>query len=105
MLRHEFLITLLRFYKEDKPSNYADYSAVCNLVWETPTTIWLKGFHGDMTRKNFRELLDFLVDNKIEIVKAFRSPKHILPLAVEKEGGYFEIKVRDLVNRFTKKDN
>lgn len=102
MLRHETVMSILRFYKEEVPSNYADYCAVCNVVWETEEVIWLKGFHGEMQRKHFRHLLKWLIDNKIKSVKAYRSPKHILPLAVDHPGGYFEIRVQDLIDRFVK---
>lgn len=102
MLRHELTMSILRFYEEDNPTDFADYCAVCNVVWETEEVIWLKGFHGNMTRKNFRELLNWLQVNEIKRVKAYRSPNHVLPLAKQTADGYFEIKVDDLVKRFVK---
>lgn len=102
MLVHEATSSLLRFYRQENPGYYDDYCAICTVIWENREVIWLVGFHGELQRKHFRRLLQWLIDNKIKLVKAYRSPKHILPLAVEHPGGYFEIKVQDLVDRFVK---
>ena len=102
MLEHELTISILRFYKEETPNDNSDHCAVCTVMWESKDVIWLKGFNGSVQRKHLRCLLNWLIDNKVKLIKAHRSPKRVLPLAVENPSGYFEIKVQDLIDRFVK---
>lgn len=102
MIKHEVLISVLRFYESDEPNEYEDYVAVCNLVWESKNTVWIKGLHGNMKRKNWRKLLKFLDNHKIETLKIIRAPHHKLPLADYLNDHYAEIKVSKLTNRFLK---
>lgn len=103
MLRHTLTTSMLRFYENENPSEYEDYCAICSLIWESKDVVWLVGFKGNVTRKHLRQLLKFLFDNNIKIVKAHRSPKHILPFG-EEVNGYLQIEVDNLVKRFMKKD-
>lgn len=101
MLRHNVTTSILRFYESDEPSDFEEYCAVCSVIWESDDTIWLQGFHGQVTRKHLRKLLKFFVDNKIKTVKAYRAPKHLLPLSKQVQD-HFEINVKELIDRFMK---
>lgn len=101
MLRHSVTTSILRFYENENPSDFEDYIAVCYLVWETNDIVWIQGFHGDLTRKHLRLLLNFFVENNIKLVRAKRSPFRTLPLS-RNMGSHHEIFVQDLIDRFIK---
>jgi hypothetical protein len=100
MIRHEVQISTIRFYNEPTDDPFAQYDAICSLVWETPTVLWIKGLHGDLTRKTLRDLLSFLVENGIQTVKAHRSAGRTLPGLKTRNGQFAEVSVTDLANRF-----
>lgn len=100
MLRHSPVTSIIRFYDcEQSDDPFEPYVAVCTLIWENNSTVWVQGLHGKMSRKLFREFLSFCVDNGVKTIKAYRSPNHQLPLMKE-VGDHLEISVDELVSRF-----
>lgn len=100
MLRHETVTSTLRFYGRESDDPFAQYDAVCTVVWEGPRVVWIRGLHGTLTRQLLRELLAWLVDNHILTVKATRDSARVLPLGAVHADGHTEISVADLVSRF-----
>lgn len=103
MIRHDPMITTIRFYDVETEDPFYPYVAICTLVWESPSVIWVKGLHGDLSRKLLREFLIFLVDNKVKTVKAHRASGKTLPFIVFRENEYTEISVDALAEKFLKK--
>ena len=101
MVRQEVLVTVLRFYTQENPKERDSYVAVCTLLWESPSIVWLKGLHGNLTRKVLRDLVQWLLDNKISLVKAIRASGS-LPLATYTRGEYCEIDVEKRREEFNK---
>lgn len=102
MLRHELITSQIRLYNIETDDPFATYDAICTVVWESPGIIWIKGFHGELSRRTLRDLLRFLVENKITTIKAHRSLSKSLPGIVHREGTYVEINVADLALRAAK---
>jgi hypothetical protein len=96
MLRHELTTSQIRFYNIQTDDPFATYDAICTVVWESPGVIWIKGFHGDLSRRTLRDLLRFLVENKITTIKAHRSLAKSLPGITHRDGTYVELSVADL---------
>ena len=96
MIRHELQISHLRFYKTESTDPFQTYDAICTIVWEKPDVIWIKGFHGQLSRQLLRELVKFFVDNKITKVKAHRSLSKNLPFIAFRDGEYTEMLVEDM---------
>lgn len=90
----------LRFYNEDTQDPFAQYCAICTLVWqEYGRVAWIEGFHGSLTRKHIRELAAFLVGSGIEEIRAFRAPDRLLPLSTTRADGCRIIKTSDIARR------
>lgn len=90
MIRHETVISILRFYPKDTDDPLAKYDASCTLVWESSDTVWIKALSGTFTRQYLRELIRFLYDKNIKLLKSYRS-SGTLPYATKVEGNYCEI--------------
>lgn len=102
-IRHEPTTSTLRFYGRASDDPTPQYDAVCTVVWETPRTVWIRGLHGTLTRRLLRELLAWLVDNHILLVKAHRDSARVLPLGVVQVDGHTEIDVAKLAARVTRR--
>lgn len=102
MIRHELQISQIRFYNTETDDPFATYDAICTVVWESASVIWIKGFHGDLTRKTMRDLLKFLITNKIATVKAHRSVERSLPGISFRDGTYVELDVAELAAKVSK---
>lgn len=100
MIRNDHLISILRFYNQENPSDYEDYCAVCTLTWESKDVIWINGLHGVLKPRHWYKLIEFLVKNNIKVIKATRSPNHKLPFVSKQNGTYCEILVQDLVDKY-----
>ena len=100
MIRHEVQISTIRFYNTDSDDPFAPYDAICSLAWETPSTVWVKGLHGDLTRKTMKDLLKFFIDNGVHTLKAHRATGRTLPGLTVRDGTYAEVDVADLARRF-----
>lgn len=103
MIRHEPLTAALRFYERDSDLPTPPYDAICTVVWETRNTIWIRGLHGEMSRKLLRELLEWFIDNGVCTVRAHRDSAHSLPFARTQDDGSFAIDVADLIDRFARR--
>ena len=103
MLKHEILVSLLRFYDNTIPEEYEDYCGVCTLSWESKDTVWINGLNGSITLKHWYSFIDFCIDSGIKIIKAHRAPRHRLPFAKVLNGNYYVVLVDDLVQRYNKR--
>lgn len=66
--------TLLRIFSEEQ--QYGDpYVAVVTLRWISEDTVEALGMHGKMTPSLTKELLQWLHDNKVALVKSIRHSK------------------------------
>lgn len=79
MIRHELTASVLRFYALDSLDPFEPYVGICTLLWENPTTVWIKGMHGAISRMHLRELMVFCTEQRIETIKAHRAGGHVLP--------------------------
>jgi hypothetical protein len=100
MIRHSLTVTELRLFEADNPPLGADYDASCLLVWLTATVVEIRLLRGGLSRKLLRELLAWLVDQRIETVQAHRSGGHVLPMAKRQADGTYATNVADLAARF-----
>ena len=99
MIRHETVTSTLRFYWRASDDPFAQYDAICTVVWESPRVVWIRGLHGTLSRRLLRELLAWLVDNHILVVKSHRDSARVLPLGVVHADGHTEINVAELAAR------
>ena len=100
MIRHALTVSELRIFDAEDPAPMAEYDASCLVVWETPSVIWLRMLRGGLSRKMLRSLLTWLVEQRIEVVKAHRAHGHVLPLARVQPDGSFAVAVPELAGRF-----
>lgn len=103
MIRHEVTTSILRFYERESSASTPPFDATCVVQWETPRIVWLKAFHGRLTRSLMRCLLEWLAENGIHTVKAYRDAAHHLPFGRLQDDGSTVIDVADLVDRFTRR--
>lgn len=96
MIRHFLELTSLRFYEKQSDDPFEPYDAVCTILWESQTVIWVRGLNGPMSRKLLREFLHWLVKNNITKIKAHRHENRSLP-AGRRVGDHIEILVSDLL--------
>lgn len=90
MIRSETLVTVLRFYPEETDDPLAAYTVACTLMWESPTTVWVKALAGTMTRKVLREFIQHMISIGVTKVKTMRASGS-LPYATKIDGYYCEI--------------
>jgi hypothetical protein len=102
MIRHELQISQIRFYNIESDDPFFPFDAICSLVWETKDTVWVKGFHGKLSRQTLREFLQFLIDNDIKTVKAFRSVQKTLPGIIFRKDNFTELSVDDLARKYAR---
>lgn len=103
MLKHEVLVSLLRFYNSTIPEEYEDYCGVCTLSWESSDTVWINGLNGTITLKHWYALIEFCEEKGIKVIKAHRSPRHRLPFAKMLNSNYYVVLVEDLIQRYNKR--
>lgn len=101
MIREENLVTILRFYAQETVDPMADYYASCTLLWESPTTVWIKGLSGNFSRQALRALVKHLYSKGVTKVKSFRSSGTI-PFATKVDGNYREVDLEDARQRLEK---
>jgi hypothetical protein len=99
MIRHELVTSILRFYAYDSNDLFEPYGAVCTLLWESTSVVWIQGFHGKVSRSQLRELMNFCEKNKIQRIKAHRSPGHRIPF-MEEVGDHLELDVNRVLTIF-----
>ena len=101
MIRHTVVISEVRFYSAETDDAFAPYCAICTLVWENPTTVWMRGLHGDLRRTQMVEMAEWMQNAGIKTVKAVRHPRHVLPLAHE-VGDHLELYPAEWLARFAR---
>lgn len=80
MIRHQPRLGELRFSARSSDEAMPAYKGCCNVMWESPTTVWLSMLRADdLRRSEMRELVAWLVEHGVTIVKAHRAPGHRLP--------------------------
>lgn len=94
MIRHTPTTSTLRFYASADPGPFEPYVAVCTLLWETSTTVWIVGLHGAFSRRSLRELVGWMRASGVTLVKAHRAPDHKLPFG-KMVGDHVEMLVAD----------
>jgi hypothetical protein len=102
MIREEKVMSIIRFYLDATDDPYAKYAASCTIMWESDTVIWVKALTGTLSRKVFKDFVQFILDSGITLVKSTRAGAS-LPFATHIEGNYCEIdvaKASKLVARF-----
>jgi len=103
MIRSEPIAHIIRFYKEETDDPFADYNAVCTIVWENNTEVWVKALNGNFTRKQLDELVLWLNSQGVEKAKATRAHGKKLPYSEDK-GTYQEFIIKDIVARIKKRE-
>lgn len=98
MIRHDHVTSALRFYASDEPGPFEPYVAICTLLWESSTVVWIVGMHGSLSRRHVRELARLLHDLGVTRAKAHRHPAHRLPFG-EDAGDHVEMDVTGAVQR------
>lgn len=73
-------VTELRFCADHPPgAAMPPYYLSCNLIWESPTVVWVTMMTGAFKRHCIRELEDWLRERGVTLVKAHRVQGHVLP--------------------------
>lgn len=94
MIRSEPLIEIVRIYDGENIDPYADYVAVFTLVHDSKNTVWIRALSGKLSRKNLRELVNYLYSREIFIVKADRALDRRIPFTSKRDGMYVEIDIK-----------
>ena len=102
MIRSEPVAEIIRFYDVESDDPYADYVAVCTIVWETKDIVWIKAMNGRVSRKHLIELAQWLIDRKVKKARASRVHGKRLPFS-ENCGEYQEIHLDNVIQRLSKK--
>mgnify|MGYP000157837590 CR=1 FL=1 len=103
MIRHELTTSIVRFYREESNDPFQPHDAICTLVWESPTTVMVKGLNGSLSRHLIREFIEFLDSEGVTVIKAFRDPHRTLPFIRVRCGDYVEIHLDDVKNYLARK--
>lgn len=98
MIEYEPVTAVLRLGDGDPLDPYRAFSAVCTLVYESSTVVWVKAMVGVLPRRQLVELLHWFSKEGIRTVKATRAPDHHLPGFVQ-VGDHLELDVTTLHNR------
>lgn len=103
MIRHETTTSILRLYKHSSDLPTPPFDATCMVTWESPRVVWIKAFHGELNRSMLRCLLEWLADNHVHTVKAYRDSAHSLPFGQLQHDGSTTIDVASLIDRFVRR--
>ena len=102
MLRHELQTSILRFYTTESDDPFAQYDAVCTIIWESPDVVWIRGMHGTISRKTICELVCFLADNNVKLAKAHRSAGRTLPFVTARDDHTIEMDVNAAIKKIVR---
>jgi hypothetical protein len=86
MIRHEWLLTTIRFYSHETTDPFQPYDAICTLTWETPTVVWIQGLKGTMQPQHWVDLHDFLFSVGVRTAKCYTSDKIKIPFEGTRDG-------------------
>lgn len=103
MIKVTPVVSHIRFYEEENVEDYTPYTAICSVLHESPDTIWIKGFHGNVSRKLYKELATWIVDNNIKLIKANRAESRNIPFTSFRDGDYIEVEVNDVFKKWVDK--
>lgn len=103
MIRHDEIVSHLRFYSQYSDDPYPPYDAICTVIWESKDVIWVKGLQGKMTLTLWRELAGWLIEKGIKLVKLERAENHTMPFASFNSGTYYEVAVDEKLERWAKR--
>ena len=103
VVRHTLVASELRLFESDDPGPTDPFDACCNLVWQSPTVVWVRMLHGRMTLRLAQQLLDFVVAHGVKTLRATRAEGRILPGGKLLKDGTFEIDVQALAARRARK--
>jgi hypothetical protein len=93
--------SFLRFYKEESEDPFAEFDAVCLLVWnEARDEVWIEGFKGELSMSLLKEMARFMVDRGVKKIRAKRSSQRKLPGAKRQADGSMLIIVSEMAERF-----
>lgn len=102
MIRYTETTGELRFFDDDDAPHMARFDASCVVLWEQPTVVWIRMLStnagSSVTRKMLRDLVDWLVEHRVEMVRSRRGMGHLLPLARLQPDGSFLNVVSDLLD-------
>lgn len=104
MIRHTPTLSELRFFEADDPPPMAPFDACCNVIWESERVVWVRMMHGRMSPKLLRELIAWLHERGVQILRAHRAPHRLLPMAVRRPDGSYELDVAAALARAAKGD-
>lgn len=102
MLRVSPVISHIRFYDAESIDAFTPYVAICTIVYEEPDIIWIKGFHGNVSRKLYRELATWIVDSNIRLIKANRAENKHIPFTSFRDGDYIEVEVGEAFKKWVR---
>ena len=75
------------------------YDGIVTITYIGDDTAYLSGFHGNISRKLYRELLQYLVDKNIQRVIAYRVEGKSLPFSKLIGNNLYEMDVSKLKKR------
>ena len=100
MIRHEVVVSQLRFYNEESSETYPPYDAICTVVWESKEVIWVKGLHGKLNLSLYKEFANWVIQCGIKLVKLERAGNHTMPFASYNSGNYYEVSIDDKLKKW-----
>lgn len=103
MIRHELTTSIVRFYNTESNDPFRPHDAICTLVWENPKIVWVKGLNGSMSRTVMREFAQFLHDEGVEVIKAYRDPNKTIPFITARSGEFVEVRISDIIDYMAKR--
>jgi hypothetical protein len=102
MLLEEKLTSVLRLYHDDAPGYRTATDVMLCVLWCSPTEVVIVAHKGEHTRKSFRELVRWLDESGVEVVRSERAggSEKPSPCAVRGADGWDVTVVKELVARF-----
>ena len=102
MIRSVPVAEIIRFYEVETDDPYADYVAVCTIVWETKDIVWIKAMNGRISKSHLIELANWLIARGVKKARASRVRGKRLPFSSD-GGEYQEIVLDRVLERLSKK--
>jgi hypothetical protein len=73
----------VRFYREESPTAFADYHAICTIIRLDADKAMIVGFNGDISRSDMRALITVLHSKGYKFLLAQRAPGRRVPLGTQ----------------------
>lgn len=90
----------LRWDKADAGQAMPTFHAVCTVVWRNLNEVYLTGLQGELSRRDWRELLQWLHEREIHRVVCQRAPGHLVPFATPAGNGWLLVDVGQAWQRY-----